>query len=270
MTDSSAGIAATRAIASGAGLFAGSEVFAGRTALVTGAASGIGRATALALAAAGARVLVQDLNGAGVEAVAATIRSQGGEAWSLACSVADEDAVNAAVARVAPVTLLLNNAGVPGFNAALEDIDRAAYDRMFEVHVWGSLVATRAVLAGMKAEGWGRIVNISSNRAQVGFPRSSHYSAAKAAILGFTKGWALELAPHGILVNAVAPGVIRTGMTEAYGPDAVAEEALLNPLKAWAEPEHLAASILYLMGPTGDFTTGQVLTPNGGDPIVGI
>jgi NAD(P)-dependent dehydrogenase (short-subunit alcohol dehydrogenase family) len=168
------------------------------------------------------------------------------------------------------VDILVNNAGVPGYNAVIEDIDRAAYERLFNIHVWGTLAATRAVLPEMKSRGFGRIVNISSNQGQVGFENSSHYSAAKAAVLGFAKSWAREFAPHGILVNAVAPGVVRSGMTLFYGEDALAAEAQLNLVKRWAEPEEIAEWIAFLVGPKGSYMTGQVLCPNGGDPIIGI
>ena len=156
--------------------------------------------------------------------------------------------------------ILVNNAGVPGFNAVIEDIDRAAYERLFEIHVWGTLAATRAVLPGMKAKGYGRIVNIAS----------SHYAAAKAAVIGFAKSWAREFAPHGILVNALAPGVVRSGMTLRYGQEALDEEAQLNLVKRWAEPDEIAGWILFITGPRGGFMTGQLVCPNGGDPIVGI
>lgn len=243
---------------------------AGRTALVTGAASGIGRATAETLALDGARVVVQDRDAAGVATVVAAIAAAGGAAVPAACSVADEAALVDCVAAVGGVDILVNNAGVPGFNAPLEEIDRAAYERLFDVHVWGSIAAARAVVPGMRQRRFGRIVNIASNRGQVGFERSSHYSAAKAAVIGLAKSWARELAPHGILVNALAPGVVRSAMTLGYGEAALAEEAELNLVKRWAEPEEIAGWISFLVGPRGGYMTGQLLCPNGGDPIVGI
>lgn len=244
--------------------------FAGQTALVTGAGSGIGRATAEKLAALGARVIVQDIDQGRVNDVVASIRKDKGEALSAVYSVADEAALRRSAIEANGVDILINNAGVPGFNAVIEDIDRAAYERLFDIHVWGTLAATRAVLPEMKTKKFGRIVNISSNRAQVGFERSSHYAAAKAAVLGFAKAWAREFAPFGILVNALAPGVVRTGMTLRYGQDALDEEAALNLVKRWAEPEEIAEWIAFTVGPKGGYMTGQLICPNGGDPIVGI
>lgn len=241
-----------------------------RRAMVTGAGSGIGRACAMALAGVGAEVLVQDINGESAQAVATAINERGGRAHAVICDVADEARLASAIRQHGDVTILVNNAGVLGFNATLEEIDRAAYDRMMNTHVWGAYAATRAVIAGMKEAGWGRIINIGSNRGQTGFERSSHYSAAKAALIAMAKSWAREFAPHGILVNAIAPGVVRTAMTLSYGEDAVEEEAQLNLLKRAASPEEMAAWILVLTGPTGDFMTGQLICPNGGDPIVGI
>ncbi|MFZ5677649.1 MAG: SDR family NAD(P)-dependent oxidoreductase [Pseudomonadota bacterium] len=244
--------------------------FVGQTALVTGAGSGIGRATAEKLASQGARVIVQDVDQGRVGEVVDTIRKAKGEALPAVYSVADEEALRRSALEAGGVSILVNNAGVPGFNAVIEDIDKAAYERLFDIHVWGTLAATRAVLPEMKAKRYGRIVNISSNRAQVGFERSSHYAAAKAAVLGFAKAWAREFAPYGILVNALAPGVVRTGMTLRYGQDALDEEAALNLVKRWAEPEEIADWIAFVVGPKGGYMTGQLLCPNGGDPIVGI
>ncbi|MCC5973202.1 MAG: SDR family oxidoreductase [Rubellimicrobium sp.] len=242
----------------------------GRTALVTGAGSGIGRATAARLAEGGAHVIVQDIAGEAVAEVVEWITHRGHAATPSVCSVADEDALRRAVVDCGGVDILVNNAGVPGHNAVIEDIDRSAFERLFEVHVWGAFAATRAVLPEMKAGRFGRIVNIASNRGQVGFERSSHYGSAKAAVIGLAKSWAREFAPHGILVNAVAPGVVRSGMTLRYGEAALAEEAQQNLVKRWAEPEEMAEWIAFLVGPRGSYMTGQVLCPNGGDPIVGI
>ena len=241
-----------------------------RTAVVTGAGSGIGRATAETLARAGAAVIVQDIDATRVETVVASLRSDGLVAEPGICDIADETALSRIVAAGAPVTLLVNNAGIGGPERTIEAIDRAAWTKMFETHVWGALAAMRACVAGMKQERFGRIVNIASNRGQVGWPDGCHYNAAKSALIGFAKSWARELAPHNILVNAIAPGVVRTAMTLRHGEQAIQDEADLNLLKRAAEPSEIAAWIRFLFEPTGSFTTGQLLCPNGGDPIVGI
>ncbi|MBY8978078.1 SDR family oxidoreductase [Rhodobacteraceae bacterium NNCM2] len=241
---------------------------AGRLALVTGAGSGIGRASAEALAKAGASVIVQDIDGKRATKVVEAIQSCGAKAQALICDVADEGALRAGIGDQR-VEILVNNAGVAGNNAPIEAIDSAAYDRMFDTHVRGAFAATRAVISGMKAQGWGRIINIASNRGQVGFERSCHYSAAKAALIALAKSWAREFAPQGILSNAIAPGVTRTAMTLSYGEEAVVEEAALNLLNRAASPEEIAAWIVILSGPAGDFMTGQLICPNGGDPITG-
>lgn len=242
----------------------------GRRAMITGAGSGIGRGTAHRLATTGATVIVQDIDTSRVAHVVKEIHAQGGNAIPAVYSVAEEHRLRQTAIEVGGVDILINNAGVLGQNAAIEDIDRAAYERLFDVHVWGTLAATRAVLPEMKERGFGRIVNVASNRAQVGFERSSHYAAAKAAVIGFAKSWAREFASYGILVNALAPGVVRSAMTLHYGENALQEEAQLNLVKRWAEPEEIAEWIAFLVGPRGGYMTGQLLCPNGGNPIVGI
>jgi len=247
---------------------------AGRAALITGAGRGIGRAIAARLAWDGAVVAVLDIDAEGAEATARLIHKADGRAEAYGADVRDRAAVGAAVAEarkaLGPLVILVNNAGVGGANAPLESIDDDAYDRMFGVHVKGSLICLQAVLADMKAARWGRVVNIASNRGQVGYERSSHYAGAKAALIAFAKAWARELAPWNVRVNAVAPGVVRTAMNLAYGEDALRQEAERNLLKRWADPEEIAATVAFLVGPEGDFYTGQLLCPNGGDPIVGI
>lgn len=247
---------------------------AGRAALVTGAGAGIGAAIARRLARDGAAIAVLDIDDRAARFSAEAIRADGNRAEPLVADVRARAEVDRAVARAralfGPLTILVNNAGVAGNNVPLEAIDDAAYERMFGVHVMGSLHCLQAVVADMKAERWGRVVNIASNRGQVGFERSCHYSGAKAALIAFAKAWARELAPWNVRANAVAPGVVRTAMTLAHGEAAVREEADLNLLKRWAEPDEIAATVAFLVGPEGDFFTGQLLCPNGGDPIVGI
>ena len=168
------------------------------------------------------------------------------------------------------IDILVNNAGISGYEAAFEEIDEANFDRMLGIHVKGAFFLTQAVVAGMKERRGGKIINISSNRGMVGHTASSHYCAAKAALLGLTKAWARELAPYGIHVNAVAPGVVRTAMTTWGGMGPLREEADQNPLKRWAEPIEIAYAVAFLASGEADYITGQVLSPNGGYPIVGI
>lgn len=251
------------------------RTFAGRVALVTGSADGIGKAIACRLAENGASIILHDIKTDELATAATEILGLGVDVATMAVDIRDAPAMQAAyddaVAQLGDVDLLVNNAGVglmgPG---ALVDVTEEDFDRMFAVHVKGAFQVTQMVVPGMKRRGFGRIVNIASNRGQVGFTSGSHYSGAKAALIGLTKAWAKELAPSGIQVNAIAPGVVKTPMTMAHGIDAVHEEAQDNLIKRWADPNEIAATAVFLMSPDGAYYTGQVLCPNGGDPVVGI
>jgi len=247
----------------------------GRVALVTGSAGGIGRATAVMLAAMGADLVLLDLKKDAMVEVVREIEAAGRRAHGIAIDIRERAAVRAAIAQaeaeLGGIGILINNAGVGAIGPGeVENIGDDDLERMFGVHVMGAFAATQAVVPGMKARQWGRIVNIASNRGQVGFTDGSHYSGAKGALIAMAKSWAKELAPSGILVNAVAPGVVRTAMTEAHGMDAIIEEASWNLMNRWAEPEEIAATVAFLVSGAGAYYTGQVLCPNGGDPIVGI
>jgi NAD(P)-dependent dehydrogenase (short-subunit alcohol dehydrogenase family) len=245
-----------------------------RVALISGAGRGIGRATALVMAERGADIIVHDVDEAGVFRVAAEVEALGRRAHCGVCDVTDIAAtkalVRAAEAALGGIELLVNNAGIPGGEVPFLEIDESGYDRMLGIHVKGAFFLTQAVVPGMKERRFGRIINISSNRGLVGHSLSSHYSAAKAALLGLTKAWAREFAPHGILVNAVSPGVVETYMTTRHGMEPLREEADLNLLKRWAQPKEIAYAVAFLASAEADFMTGQVLCPNGGYPIVGI
>jgi len=246
----------------------------GQVALISGAGRGIGHAISRVLATRGADIIVQDIDADAVSATVAEVGRLGRHGYPLCCDVTDIAALRA-LARdvegsVGQIDILVNNAGIPGGEIPFDQIDEAGYERMMGIHVKGSFFLTQTVADGMKQRGSGRIINISSNRGMVGHSLSSHYSAAKAALLGLTKAWARELAPHGILVNAVAPGVVNTYMTNRHGPGPLRAEADLNLLKRWAEPEEIAYAVAFLASPHAGFITGQVLSPNGGDPIVGV
>jgi 3-oxoacyl-[acyl-carrier protein] reductase len=244
---------------------------AGRVALVTGAASGIGRATAIRLAADGAVVGCLDRAAAGAEAVAREIAATGSRASGLVADIVDPAAVADAVERLSadagPVDILVNNAGVPGEGRFI-DISFADWRHVLDVHVDGTFHVTKAVLPGMMAAGRGRIVTVASEAVWLG-NQSVQYVTAKAALVGFTRALAYQLAPSGILVNAVAPGPVDTPMLRDN--DAVAIDAELASVRIgrFLEPDEIAATIAFLAGPGGDAYVGQVLSPNGGTVFIG-
>jgi NAD(P)-dependent dehydrogenase (short-subunit alcohol dehydrogenase family) len=243
----------------------------GRVALVTGAASGIGLATAQRLAADGATVGCLDRDDRGATATAASIRVAGGQAVSLAADVTDAsavaDAIGGWVADVGPVGILVNNAGVPGAGRFV-DISFADWRRVLDVHVDGTFHVTKAVLPRMTARGWGRIVNISSESVWLG-NQSVQYVTAKAALIGFTRALAYQLAPMGILVNAIAPGPVDTPMLRDNDQAAIDAELTSVRIGRFLRPDEIAASVAFLVGPGGDSYVGQVLSPNGGTVFPG-
>ena len=242
----------------------------GKMALVTGGASGIGRAVCLRLARDGAAVAVLDLDPGGAERTAAEVRGSGGRAVAVGADVADDDAVAAAVAQaraaLGPLTVLVNVAGIGDFTL-LADMRPAQWQRMLGVHLNGTFHCTRAVLPDMTAAGWGRIVNTSSVAGlSGGGPGLAHYAAAKGGIIAFTKAIAQELGPAGITANAVAPGLIDTPMVkEAMVSDEIRRRAVEGaPVRRIGQPDDIAAAVAYLVSPEAGFVTGQVLSPNGG------
>ena len=244
---------------------------AGRVALVTGAGSGIGRATAVRLAADGAVVGCLDRDEAGAESVAREIAGSGGRAMGLAADIVDPPAVAEAVERLSadagPVGILVNNAGVPG-EGRFTDISFADWRRVLDVHVDGTFHVTKAVLPGMTAAGWGRIVTVASEAVWLG-NQSVQYVTAKAALVGFTRALAYQVAPSGILVNAVAPGPVDTPMLRDNDPAAIDAELASVRLGRFLQPEEIATTIAFLAGPGGDAFVGQVLSPNGGTVFIG-
>ncbi len=247
----------------------------GRTALITGSGSGMGRSHARLTAERGAAVIVHDVDAEGANETARIVREGGGTAVVMVVDIRDiaafGDALEAAVAANGGVDILVNNAGVGGYGLAIEDVDEAIFDRMFAVHVKGAFFATQAVVPGMNARGYGKIINISSNFAMGGAAFASHYAAAKSALSGFTKSWARELAPHNICVNAVAPGIVETPMTLAsIGKQRIDAMVADIPLGRIAEAIDISYAVAWLAGPETDFMTGQIVSPNCGVTIVGI
>jgi len=242
----------------------------GKTALVTGAGSGIGRAVAWRLARAGAAVAVLDLDRDGAAATAAAILGGGGRATAVTADVADAAAVAAAVAAaravLGPLAVLVNVAGIGEF-ALLGDLSDARWRRMLGVHLDGTFHCTRAAVPDMTAAGWGRVVNVSSVAGlSGGGPGLAHYAAAKGGIIAFSKALAHELGPAGITVNAIAPGLIDTPMArDAMVSDTLRRQAIEGaPVRRIGVPDDIAAAVAYLASPEASFVTGQVLSPNGG------
>jgi len=240
----------------------------GRNAIITGGASGIGRAITLQLAAAGANVAVCDLDLAGATAAADLARRQGGRAVPVQVDVSAPVAVRAAVAEarkaLGEIQILVCSAGIGGWSLVTQ-ISDPLWDQMLGVNLDGPFYCARAVLPDMAEAHWGRIVNISSGAGQNGGgPGLAHYSAAKAGLLGLTKAMALEFASMGVTVNAIAPGVVDTPILANVPGEHLEELVHRIPVGRLGRPEDIAAACAYLVSDEASYVTGQVLCPNGG------
>jgi NAD(P)-dependent dehydrogenase (short-subunit alcohol dehydrogenase family) len=245
------------------------------TSIVTGGASGIGLAIAQRLSIDGSAVAIFDLDGQAAAAAANAINTGGGRALGLAVDVTDRARIDAAVTEVAQrlgaPTILVNSAGLDGFEKFL-DISAQSWRKILAVNLTGTFDCCQAVVPHMIDAGWGRIVNISSSSAQTGNPRMTHYSAAKAGVVGFTKALAQELGPRGITVNTIPPGFIDTPMlrrTEErglLGPGVEAAEAT-TPVRRVGRPDDIAAACAYLVRDEAGYITGQIIGVNGGRTI---
>ncbi len=235
---------------------------ADRVALVTGASRGIGRAIALALGEAGAAVAVNYVErSAEAEAVAAAIRQGGRAALSVKADVSDSGAVARMVreveAALGPIDILVNNAGI-GIMRSLDELTEADFDRTIAVNLKSAFLCMQAVLPGMRARGWGRIVSISSGAARGAGMVGAHYNASKAGMEGLTRGYAARLAKEGITVNNVAPSLIDTDMIGARR----AEAAARIPVGRLGTSEEVAQATLMVIG--NAYMTGQTVQTNGG------
>lgn len=239
-----------------------------KVALVTGASRGIGRAIAWELAREGWCVGINyHTHGREAEELAAAIREAGSDAVAVAGDVADRaqaaKMVRAAEAELGPISLLVNNAGI-SYQGLFQDLTDAQWERSFAVNVGGARNAILAVLPRMISQQRGCIVNISSMWGLRGASCEVAYACTKAAIVGLTRSLALELAPSGIRVNAVAPGCIQTDMLEELGEETCSVLAQETPLGRLGTPEDVAQAVAFLASEKASFITGQILTADGG------
>ncbi len=241
---------------------------AGKTAIITGGNTGIGRAVALGFAEEGADVAVAYIaREPETETLVQAIQKKGRRALAVRTDVTVEADVRAMVAlvreRFGQIDILVNNAGIqkaqPITEMSVED-----FDRMIAVHMRGTFLCCRHVVPHMIERGAGRIINVASQLAYLGRPRYTAYSAAKGGVLAFTRALAQELAPSGILVNAVAPGLIDTGF-DPLPEDAKRAHAASLPLKRLGTPEDLVGPFVFLASEEGRYFCGQTLHPNGGE-----
>jgi len=219
-----------------------------RTAVITGGASGIGRASAQRLGQDGIRVVTLDVSGDA----------------DVVTDVTDPAAVGAAIEAIGPVDILVNSAGVVGPNKPLWEVSDQEWAATFAVNVTGTFHMCRAVVPGMRDRGWGRVVNLASMAGKDGNPRLGVYSASKAAVIGMTKSLGKELATSGVLVNAIAPAVIETPMNAANTPEVLEYMTSLIPMRRLGRPEEVAELVAWLASDKCSFSTGAVYDLSGG------
>jgi 2-dehydro-3-deoxy-L-rhamnonate dehydrogenase (NAD+) len=236
-----------------------------QTALVTGAATGIGEAIARRLAAAGASVVIGDINVTGAQDVASSI---GTSAFPVHIDITQVGSVRAAVeetlARTKRLDILINNAGIGGRAAPLWEQTEEDWQQIIDVNMTGVFHCCRAVIQHMRERKYGRIVNIASIAGKEGNPNMTGYSATKAAVIGFTKSLAKEVATEGICVNAVAPAVVHTKILDQLTPQQVDYMTQRIPMRRTGKPEEIAAVVHFLASPDCSFVTGQCYDASGG------
>lgn len=242
----------------------------GKVALVTGGGRGMGGASARALARRGAAVAIADVDRRMARETADALAAEGARALAIQADVSRESGVQAmvraAVDAFGTIHILLNNAGVLR-PTPVEDISEEEYDLVVDVNMKGCFLCSREVIPLMKKEKWGRIINMSSSAGRsVSTLGGCHYTAAKAGMLGLTRAMARELAPHGITVNAVCPGLIDTEMVRAtISPERCAAYERSFPIPRLGTPEEVAALVVFLAGDSAAYITGASIDINGGD-----
>ncbi len=244
----------------------------GKVALVTGASSGIGYSASMALAREGAKVAAAARRIDRLEELVSKIKSQGKEAIAVKMDVTKKDEIVAGVAKAIEtfgrLDILVNNAGVADFTPFLE-MTEEQWDKVIDTNLKGYFLVAQSAAKEMAKNKWGRIINISSiamGGQGIGFPAIAHYCASKGGVVAFTEALADELAPMGILVNCIAPGLIETEMTQSIKSNPEGYNAILakNPLKRAGRPEEIAAGIVFLSSNEASYTTGATLVIDGG------
>lgn len=238
-----------------------------RTALVTGASRGIGKACASALALAGYRVILAARSIEKLDETASAIQTAGGESFVIEMNVASRESIANGISKASKdfgrIEVLVNNAGITKDGLAVR-MKQADWSVVIDTNLSGAFFAIQQVLPGMMRERWGRIVNISSVVGEMGNPGQANYVASKAGLIGLTKSLAQEVGSRNITVNAVAPGYIETDMTQGLTPELKQKMLDQTPLKRMGTPNDIANAVKFLVSDDADFITGHVLDVNGG------
>lgn len=233
----------------------------GRRAVITGGAQGIGFATAARFLASGAEVVLWDVNG---DALAKAVAELGAGASGVTLDLTDEAAVSAAAKAAGTVDILVNNAGITGGNAKTWDLDPAVWRQVMAVNLEAPFLTCRALVPGMIARGYGRIVNIASIAGKEGNPNAAHYSASKAGVMALTKSLGKELAGTGVIANAVTPAAARTPIFDQMSQEHIDYMLSKIPLNRFLETEEIAGMIAWLSSEECSFSTGAVFDISGG------
>jgi NAD(P)-dependent dehydrogenase (short-subunit alcohol dehydrogenase family) len=239
-----------------------------RTAIVTGAGQGIGRALAIGFAREGARLVIADLNEKTAASVRNEIEALGGAALAVPTDVSLEDSVQSMVEtsleQFQKIDILVNNAGIYPVSS-VEEMGEAEWDRVIDTNLIGTFLCSRAVAGKFLEQGSGRVISITSGRAFQGAKNAAHYASSKAGIIGFSKALALELAPRQVTVNVICPGITNTAQPRGHqSEEEIYAQARKIPLGRIGQPEDLVGTAVFLAGDAAAFITGQTLIVNGG------
>jgi NAD(P)-dependent dehydrogenase (short-subunit alcohol dehydrogenase family) len=242
--------------------------FTGKVAFVTGAASGIGRAAAVAFAAEGANVAILDRTADAMKETEAAVRDAGGDVLAIACDVSSPEQVEAAVTQVVErfgkLDIAFNNAGVENKATPLHEIELEEWDRILDINLRGTFVCMKHEIAQMVRQGGGVVVNTSSGAGIRGVAGGAAYAASKHAIVGMTKSAALDYAKQNIRVNAVLPGNIETPMMDRFTGGDIQKAIDLEPVGRLGKPEEIAEAVLWMSSELGGFVTGSAIVVDGG------